>query len=350
MSSEGSVFRRKSDGRFVAKWQDLNGKWRCAYKRTKSEAKAALRQALAERDAGMVPVGKMTTTHQLDEFLQELQDKVSERTYLNRESLVRNHIKPAIGTLQLAKLSHRDIHRLYRELGGVLAPSSVERIHVLLSQVLKIAARRRYLAINPMEEVTPPKVYRQERKILSPAQTKHLIASVRGHRFELAVVLGAAMALRVNEMLALQWEDVDLENGKLTVEHTLWKGERFNPKTQSSMAVMPIPAVALEALRRVRMTCTGTGYLSPTRSGRPLYAADFHKQWKKLCKQAGIPDITYHTLRHGAASYLLNAGVPLGNVSRFLRHSNPSITSRIYVHEVPGTEHMAAQGIDEALS
>ncbi len=348
--NNGSVFQRK-DLRWCAKYDDHTGKTRYLYRKTKSEAKKALKEATQKRAEGQVPASKISVDQFLDQWIEELEYKVSERTWLNRESLVRCHIKPGIGSKQLAKLTHTDIQRLYRrKLEEGLAHSTVERIHVLINQVLTIAVRRKYISDNPMAEVTPPKVYRQERKILSPDQVKHFLNTVRGHRFELAVVLGASMALRVNEALALRWDDVDFDNATITVQHTLWRGERCNPKTQSSMAVLEVPAVAMEALRRIKMDTNGQGYLFPTRSGKPVCSADFHKYWKKMLKQAELPDITYHCLRHGAASYLLQKKCPLPNVSKYLRHAGPEVTAKLYSHIVYGTERMVASEMDQALS
>jgi integrase len=142
--SKGSIFQRKS-GSWCGKWKDATGKWRYLYRKTKAEAKAALRAALQDRDNGIVPASKLTVDALLDEWLDELADTVSRRTWLNRESLIRVHLKTTIGTKQLAKLTHKDIQLLYRaKIAEGLAPSTVKRIHILLNQVLKLAVRRRY--------------------------------------------------------------------------------------------------------------------------------------------------------------------------------------------------------------
>lgn len=348
--SQGSVYQRKSDQKWCAKYKDPSGNRKYLYRMTKAEARAALRQALADRDAGMVPASKMTVGMLLDQFLEELNDTVSERTWLNRQSLIRNHLKPAIGNTKLSQLSYRDIQRLYKDLTAKgLAPSSIERIHILLNQVLNVAVKRKLLRENPIGDVKPPKVFKKEREILSPEEVKRLLESVRGHRFELVVVLGATCGLRINEALALCWENVDLDKGTINIRHTLWRGEKWNPKTPSSMAVLKLPKTAHDALRRVRLDATGTGWLFPTKTGKPVRPEDFYKQWATILKRAGLPKITYHCLRHGAASYLLNQRVPLPVVSKYLRHSNPAITARLYSHIVYGSEGMAASGIDDAL-
>lgn len=121
MASEGSVFRRK-DGRWVAQYKDATGKTKALYRKTKGEARAALRQALKDRDEGIVPASKMTVTELFDELLDEMRDTVSLRTWLNRESLVRCHIKPAIGSKKLAQLDHKAIRTFYRSKQDQLSP------------------------------------------------------------------------------------------------------------------------------------------------------------------------------------------------------------------------------------
>jgi hypothetical protein len=85
--SEGSVYQRK-DGRWVAKWKDINGKWRYLYRKTKTEAKQALRQALKDRDEGIVPVDKTTLNDLLDSWLEDMEGTVSRRTLENRQCTV----------------------------------------------------------------------------------------------------------------------------------------------------------------------------------------------------------------------------------------------------------------------
>jgi integrase len=223
--SEGSIFQRK-DGSWCGKWKDATGKWRYLYRKTKAEAKAALRKALQDRHNGIVPASKLTVDALLDEWLDELADTVSRRTWLNRESLIRVHIKTTIGIKQLANLTHKDIQGIYRaKIAEGLAPSTVKRIDILLNQVLKVAVRRKYISTNPIEEVTPPKEHRIERQIFSPQQVKRLLDAVRGTRFECAYVLGATCGLRISETLGLRWEDVCFDEGKIKVLRTLWRGK-----------------------------------------------------------------------------------------------------------------------------
>jgi integrase len=348
--SEGSIYQRK-DGNWCGKWKDATGKWRYLYRKTKAEAKAALRAALQDRDDGIVPASKMTVDALLDEWLDELAGTVSYRTWLNRESLVRSHIKPTIGAKKLTKLNHKDLEGIYRaKIAEGLAPSTVKRIHILLNQVLKVAVRRKYISTNPVEEATPPRERRVERKIFSPEQVKRLLDAARGTRFECAYVLGAACGLRIGETLGLRFEDISFEEGKIKVSRTLWRGNTYPPKTHSSLRTLKLPNRALDALTRAKMDTEDHEWLFATRSGKPVCAVDFHHVWKKQLRLLKLPEhITYQQLRHGAASTLLNQGVPLPVVSRYIGHADPSITARVYSHIIYGMEDSAAEGINRAL-
>ena len=124
--SEGTVFRR-SDGRWCAKYKDAHGSWRYLYRKSKGEAKKALRAVLKDRDEGLTPPSKITVGTYLDEWLEDMRDTVSHRTWVTREGFVRNHIRPAIGTKRLSALTADDAGRLYkRKLAEGLAPSRME--------------------------------------------------------------------------------------------------------------------------------------------------------------------------------------------------------------------------------
>jgi hypothetical protein len=147
--SEGTVFQR-SDGRWCAKYKDIRGKWKYLYRKSKGEAKRALRQALKDRDEGIVPPSKMTVGALLDEWIEDMREDVSHRTWLNREGFVRLHIKPAIANTTLANLTADDARKLCRQKTRQgLASSSVRRIHELLYQALRYGVSSKYISPQP---------------------------------------------------------------------------------------------------------------------------------------------------------------------------------------------------------
>lgn len=348
--SEGSVFRRK-DGKWCAKWKDASDKWRYLYRKSEAEAKQALREALKDRDNNIIPADKLTLSHALDQWLENMEGTVSKRTYVNRECLVRIHIRPHIGSVRLCKLTGEHLRVFYREKLHTLSPATVARLHDVIKKACNEQVRVRTPRHNPTAGVTPPRTHHsRDMTILTQQQVKLLLETVRGSRYEVIIVLGATCALRVGEALGLRWEDVDLTAGTISIRHTLWRGKLYAPKTAESRRTLKLPQRALDCLLSVSNEAS-EGYLLSTCNGTPVAAENFWRWgWKPALRRAGLDEsLHYHDLRHGAASLLLNQSVPLPIVSKFLGHADPSVTMRVYAHVMDGTSGIAAQGIDSAL-
>ena len=351
MTTEGSVYQRK-DGRWVAQYRDAKDKVRYVYRKSKGEARKALRVALKDRYEGYVPADKLTVGLYLDGWMEDRRNTVSGRTWRVQGSLLRNRVKPHIGDERLCRLTPADVRAMYRRLlSASLTPSTVGNVHVIVKQALRDAVRDKYMRSNPLDDVKPPKQARKEKQVPTPADVRRLLDAVKGERFEGVYVLGATLGLRIGEILALRYQEVDLTAGTIRIEHTLYHGECSVPKTLSSRRTLTLPQMALEALVRLCNGSNGpTGYLFATASGKPVDVSNFYRwSWKPALRRAGLPEITPHQLRHGTASLLLNENVPVPVVSRYLGHANPSVTMRTYAHMIDGTSGIAAQGIDSAL-
>jgi integrase len=345
MAAEGSVYQRK-DGRWVAQYTDARGKVRYLYRMSKTEAKKALRQALRDRDDGYVPASKMTVGMYLDEWLEDIRGTISDRTWITQESIIRRRVKPHIGDKRLAKLTADDVRKMYKRENS----ASVRHVHSLLKHAMRDAVRSKYIRVNPLDDVIPPKANHRDKDILSPDDLRKLLAAARGSRYEGIIVLGATCGLRIGESLALRHEDVSFVDGTITISHTLWRGKLYPPKTKSSRRTLKLPQMALEALTR-HCESNGEGFLFHTSKGTPIDASNFYRWgWRPTLREAGLPEtLPYHRLRHGAGSLMLNQNVPVPVVSKYLGHSNPGITMKIYAHQIDGTSGMAADGMDVAL-
>jgi integrase len=271
MTAEGSVYQRK-DGRWVAQYGDAKDKVRYIYRKSRGEAKKALRDALRDRDEGYVPAEKLTVGLYLDGWMEERRNTVSGRTWRVQESMLRNRVKPHIGDTRLCKLTPADVRGMYRRLlSDGLTPSTVGNVHVILKQAIRDAVRDKHIRSNPLDDVKPPKQQRKEKDVLTAEDVRRLLETVRGGRFKGVFVLAATCGLRIGEILALRYEDVDLERGTLRVERTLYHGEVTPPKTNSSRRTLTLPQTALECLVRLfegSTNPTGTCSLQPAVSLR----------------------------------------------------------------------------------
>jgi integrase len=258
MTAEGSVYRRKSDGRWVAQYKDFRGKTRYLYRKTKGEAKKALRQALKDRDDGYVPADKMTVGMYLDEWVDERKNTVSTRTWRVQESIIRCRVKPHVGSVRLCKLSGKDIRGFYCQmLSQGLSASTVGHTHVILKQAMRDAVRSKYVRENPLDGVQPPKQCRKEKDVLTPDEVRRLLDAVEGDRYRCAFYILALVGLRINECLALRFEDIDLDRGTIRIERTLYNGQCFDTKTPSSRRTLTAPQRVLEALTRLEDATDG---------------------------------------------------------------------------------------------
>ena len=137
MMGEGSIFER-GDGRWCGKYRDAHGRWRYVYRKTRNEARKALRQALKDRDEGIsTGDGTALLGTLLDEWLTSVRAAVSLRTWLGYEGIVRMHLKPKLGNKRLDKLNPKDVQSMLREkLNAGLSTVRVRRIRLTLKMAL----------------------------------------------------------------------------------------------------------------------------------------------------------------------------------------------------------------------
>ncbi len=352
MSGFGSVFRRK-DGRWCAKYRDVGGKTRYVYGRTKKEAGERLGQALLTTQEKTEQVYKgesLSVGEYLDLWLESISGTISPRTYERHESIARVHLKSGLGATNLADLSPLDIQRLYRrKLEEGLAPGSVRRIHITLHKALQDGVRWQMLERNAASAAPPPKGTAEEVEALTPKEAKRLLDAARGNRLEALYVLAVTTGMRQGEILALRWDDLDLQDGALRVQRTLWKGETYPPKTKKSRRTVALPNLAIEAIEQHRdRRVTNSQWVFPTRNGTPVNAHYLiGHSWKKMKAKAGLSASTrFHALRHTAATLLLTKGVHPKIVQEMLGHSSISITLDTYSHVLPTLQEKAVEAME----
>jgi integrase len=215
-NGEGSISRRKNGGwcaQYVV-YTSEGRKRRTLYGKTRKEVAAKLSKALADREVGLVfDAGTLTVGEYLDRWLlHSARGRVRQKTYERYESIVRVHLVPALGRIRLKALTPDHVRGLYREkLDGGLAPRTVLHIHRTLSKALKQATDDGLIPRNAAASVKPPQPRREEIQPLSGDQVWAFLGTVAGDRLEALYVLAITTGLRQGELLALKWEDVDLE-------------------------------------------------------------------------------------------------------------------------------------------
>jgi integrase len=297
----------------------------------------------------------------LDRWLKDAaRQRVRDTTYANYERVIKNHIKPHLGGVPLAKLTAFQIHGLYSSLGQLGKSAETIRLtHAVLHRALKQAVRWRLIPFNMAADVDRPRAAKSEVTPLSATQVNELLSAARGDRLEALYALAVTAGMRLGELLGLQWSDVDLKGRAVMVQHSLQelagKLTLTEPKTNRGRRRIELPQLAVVALnqhrkRMLKEGLAGVSWVFPNASGGPWRRSHFHaQQYKPLLKRAKLPPIRFHDLRHTSATLLLSQGVHPKVVQERLGHSQISVTLDTYSHVLPTMQLEAATKFDELL-
>jgi integrase len=364
---EGSI-RKRPDGLWEARITLDSGKRRSFYGRTQTEVRNKKTDALAQQQRGMLTdPDRQTLAEYMAVWLEDsAKPMIRLTTYRLYEYAIRSHIAPAtIGRLRLAKLTPQHIQRWLNDLSATdLSPKTVRLIFGTLKTALELAVKWNMLARNPATLVDPPRLPYHEIKSLTPAQVTTLLKAAEGHRLYPIYALAVALGMRQGEILALRWQDVDLDGATLTVAHTLQQLNRnaailLEPKTKAGIRRITMPAMIVTILRQHRVRqleerlqakdWEDNGYIFTSPAGKPLYKQTVFRHFKPLLAAAGLPDMRFHDLRHTAASLMLAQSVPPRMIMEILGHSNIGITMDTYAHILPSLRQEAAEAMERIL-
>src|SRR5215203_4010163 len=227
-NGEGSITRRK-DGLYMARYTveaATGAKRKSVYAKTRKEAAEKLTAAMADASKGIIADGGPKTVGAfLTSWLENsVRGSVRKSTYDRNESLCRVHLIPASGRKKLKTLSAADVAGFYRSrLDSGCSAASVHKMHETLHKALKQAVRWGYMTKNPTDDVDAPRVHTEEVHPLTRDEARRFLNSVRGDRLEALYVVALHTGLRQGELLALRWEDLDLEARKPQVRRTVTK-------------------------------------------------------------------------------------------------------------------------------
>jgi integrase len=369
-NGEGSIYQRQDTGMWVAAMTvntPMGRRRRWATARTRREAHEKLTIAIREAQQGLLPADTRRTVAQfLAEWLAATKSSVRPRTWIRYEQYVRVHAVPVIGHLRLSQLQPQHLLGLYaNRIDAGLSTSSVAHLHTVIHTALGQAERWGLAPRNPARSVRPPRVSRREMTPLTPDQVSLFLVAARGDRLEALYVTAVTTGMRQGELLALRWMDVDLEARTVRVRATLLEtksGFEFaEPKSARSRRQIALTLAAVAALRRHRArqlqdrlyagaAWTDYDLVFTSEVGGPLDGSNIlQRSFYPLLRDAGLPRVRFHDLRHSAATLMLSRGVPLKIVSEILGHSQISITADTYMHVTPGMQRDAAAAIDTAL-
>jgi integrase len=361
-NGEGSIFQR-ADGYWCATvnigYNDSGKRRRkTVYGATKKDVQERLARLQSRKlDGTLSDIGRLTVSAFLSQWLESSAKPATRATtFAGYMCIVERHIVPAIGGLPLAKLAPAHVQGLYSRLDRKGASVYTRRLtHAVLHRACKQAVTWGMIPRNPVDAVEAPRVPRSDIRPLSAEQAKELLAAAKGDRLEALFVLALTTGMRLGELLGLQWANVDLAAGYLTVRHSLQElNGRLTlsePKTAKSRRKIELSALAVESLAAHRKrNLTIGGHVFRDTQGGPVRRSNFHRRcFKPLLERAGLEDMRFHDLRHTAATLMLASGEHPKVVQETLGHSTISMTIDTYSHIMPTMQREAADRMGKLL-
>lgn len=358
MSKRGDNIRKRKDGRWEGRYEKgrkSDGKiwYGSVYGNSYREVKMKLSEARKEvSEHRQTQTEEKTFGEVLELWLANNQIRLKGATVNKYQNLIDIHIMPGIGHLKLSDITATGInHFLIQKLQngridqqGGLSASYVRSMMLVVNSAMKFAAAEQMCP--PLRTpIFKPANPRSERVILSVSDQKKLETYLcRDLDLTRAgVFLSLHTGLRIGEICALSWEDIDFKNRIIKVRHTVARVRCTNsnqtnatkliidtPKTPSSIRDIPISSSLLPVLEKVQALSSSSYVISETPDF--ISPRTYEYRYHKLLNESGVTSINYHALRHTFATRCIEAGVDVKSLSEILGHSNVGITLNTYVH------------------
>ena len=339
-----NIYQRK-DGRFEGRFQcgrDEHGvrKYIAFFGRTREQVEQKMAEYRRKQTSGAK--SDMTLPELSEEWRQRLFFRLKESTMSNYAMKMQKHLFPYFGKKKLSDISTEDIYSFIKnKLESGLSNRYVSDMITLLKSLFKYAVRKFHIA-NPMEEVEFKRGKMSEIRLLDADEEVRLgrFLTENPNRTTMGIILCKATGLRIGELCALTWNDIDFEKRILTVRYTIQRIQTKNglkktkivitePKSESSKRIIPIPEFLIELLKNYRGKTTEF-VLSGT--GKPVEPRTMQYRFAKILKNAKLPSVHFHALRHMFATKCVKLGFDMKTLSEILGHSGIEITMNLYVH------------------
>ena len=367
---------QRKDGTYDYRWRTAGGKRHSIYVKTLAELREKEEQLQRDKSEGIRTDAKNVTVNDIYEMWINLKKGLKDNTFQNYQYMYKMFVYPNLGQLKVVKLKRSDVRRFYNMLADErnLKVSTIDSIHTVLHQVLELAVEDDYLRKNPASNVLKElkqahNFDTEKRKALTMQEQELFLQFLENSRqyrhwkpiFE--VMLGTGM--RVGEIIGLRWEDIDLDENTISVNHTLVyynhakNGCYFNintPKTKSSNRIIPMIDSVKQAFleekeyqEMVGITCQAvidgyTNFIFVNRFGNPQNQSTLNKALRRIVRDCNdeilekskkanpvlLPRFSCHSLRHTFTTRLCETGVNVKVIQDVLGHSDISTTMNIY--------------------
>ena len=269
---------------------------------------------------------------------------VKRSTYSAYSLLVNKHLIPAFaGAYDVTEDMVQSF--VFTKLEQGLSQKSIKDILIVLKMILRFAVKQGFVQHREIDVKFPTERERQELEVLSRSSQKQIMEYVQSHFtfMNLGIYICLCAGLRIGEVCALVWDDIDVESGVINVSKTIQRiyviegGEKHTeviidtPKSKNSIREIPIARDLLKMIKPFKKVVNGSFYVL-TNSDQPTEPRTYRNYYKRLMEQLNMPKLKFHGLRHSFATRCIESKCDYKTVSVLLGHSNISTTLNLYVH------------------
>lgn len=277
------------------------------------------------------------------EWLEYKRNMVKESTYYNYMFIINKYLNPKLKDLNIKKLERFDYNNIFEEMSKKLSPKTIKDISNVLKAILKYAIQTYKCNIN-LEKIVSPKVDIANLKILSKKEKARLERRcLRENDLKsLGIIVCLYTGMRIGELCALKWEDIDLDARLIYIRRTLqrvylgssWSSKIIigKPKTRSSIRSIPITSKLYELLSPLKKNYPSDAFFLTGSNEKFLEPRNYQYIYKKILRKSNVREYKFHILRHTFASDCIEVGMDPKSLSEILGHANVNITLNRYVH------------------
>lgn len=277
------------------------------------------------------------------EWLLFKKPRVKESTYLNYRFVIEKRLKEQFGNANLKFFIEYDLNQYIENLRKGLAHKTVRDIISVLKAILRYAERK-YDMDFKLDLVSLPTVYKSQVEVFPERARRKLERHcLRSDSIkDLGILISLYTGLRIGEICALRWEDINFEDKVISVSHTLqrvYQPQNYNskiilttPKTQSSIRKIPLAKLLYDKLKPIAKKYPKKAFILTGKEEKWVEPMGYRYTYKITLEQCKIPYKNYHCLRHTFATRCVRIGMDVKSLSEILGHSNVSVTLNIYVH------------------
>lgn len=275
-----------------------------------------------------------------------------QKTYIRYSEIVSQHIICSLGEYEISELTPLILQRFTTALmqsgnlktGKGLSANSVNSIITVIQNSLKVACLIGQMTEYTADKIKRPKAREKQVVCFTPHEQKQIEQAVlNGKKPKMfGVVLCLYTGLRIGELLALEWSDIDFQKGTISVLKTCHDGKDKNgkfaritdtPKTETSERVIPFPKQLIPYLRDLRKNSNSI-YVVASDSERLISVRSYQRSFELFLNKLNIPHKGFHSLRHTFATRALECGMDVKTLSEILGHKNANVTLNRYVHSL----------------